>query len=269
MSWDTTIPHTDVTMLQVLTAAIVLVVGLIVARVVVAVFKRSMRRSNLSGVLVEFLGRFFGALLNVLVVLLVLSTLGVTVGSVLLSLSAVVGLILGFGMQDTVNNLASGTWIAALRPIDIGEYVEVNGIAGTVSAVGIMATELKTPDNKFITIPNSQVWGSAITNYTRLDTRRVDVPMGIAYGDSVTKAYEVAMGLMKSHELVLDEPEPAVVITELADSSVNLAVRAWAKTEDYWTVKGDLTKAIYEAVPEAGLEFPFPQLDVHMTKDSA
>ncbi|MBD3367012.1 MAG: mechanosensitive ion channel [Candidatus Eisenbacteria bacterium] len=267
MSWDMTIPHTNVTMLQVLTAAIVLIVGLIVARIIVAVFKRSLRRSNLSEVLIEFLGRFFGALLYVLVILVVLSTLGVTVGSVLLSLSAVVGLILGFGMQDTVNNLASGTWIAALRPIDIGEYVEVNGISGTVSGVGIMATELKTPDNKFITIPNAQVWGSAITNYTRMDTRRVDVSFGITYGDSVDKAYEVAMNLMKSHDLVLDDPEPAVLVTELGDSSVNLAMRAWAKTENYWPVKIALTQAIYEAVPQAGLSMPFPQLDVHMTKE--
>jgi len=267
MSWDMTIPHTSVTLLQVVTAAIVLVVGLIVARIIVAVFKRSLRRSKLSDVLVEFLGRFFGALLYILVILIVLSTLGVTVGSVLLSLSAVVGLILGFGMQDTVNNLASGTWIAALRPIDIGEYVEVNGISGTVSGVGIMATELKTPDNRFITIPNSQVWGSAITNYTRMDTRRVDVAIGIAYGNNIDKAYEVAMSLMTSHELVLDDPEPAVLVTELGDSSVNLAMRAWTKTGDYWPVKIDLTQAIYEAIPKAGLEFPFPQLDVHLTKD--
>ena len=266
MSWDVTIPHTSITILQVVTAAAVLVVGMVVARVVIALFKRSLRRSKLTAVLVEFLGRFFGALLYILVILVVLSTLGVTVGSILLSLSAVVGLVLGFGMQDTVNNLASGTWIAALRPIDVGEYVEVNGIAGTVSGVGIMATELTTPDNKFITIPNAEVWGSAITNYTRLDTRRVDVAVGIAYGNSVDKAYEVALKLMKSHELVLDDPEPAVLVTDLGDSSVNLALRAWVKTENYWPVKIALTQGIYEALPEAGLEIPFPQLDVHMAK---
>jgi small conductance mechanosensitive channel len=259
-----TIPHTSVTLMQVLMAVIVVVVGLIVVKAIVAFFKRSMRRTKLSDVLVEFLSRFFSALLYILLILVVLSTLGVAVGSILLSLSAVVGLVLGFGMQDTVNNLASGTWIAALRPMDIGEVVTVNGMTGKVNAVGIMATELLTPDNVLITIPNGQVWGSAVINMTRMPVRRVDVAVGIAYGNSVDKAVQVAMDLMKKHELVLDDPEPAVVITELADSSVNLALRAWTQTDNYWGVKGELTKGILEGLPDAGLEIPFPQIDVHM-----
>ena len=267
MDWDMTIPYTSITLIQLLTAVVILVVGLVVAKALIGVFKRSLRKSKLTDVLVEFLGRFFGALLYVLVILVVLSTLGVTVGSILVSLSAVVGLVLGFGMSDTVNNVASGTWIASLRPIDIGEVVTINGMTGKVNAVGIMATELLTPDNQLITIPNSQVWGSPIINMTRMPTRRVDVSVGIAYGDSVDEAVKVGMDLMNSHELVLGDPAPAVVITELADSSVNLALRAWASTADYWTVKGDLTKGIYEALPKAGLSIPFPQLDVHMVKE--
>lgn len=264
MNLDMMIPHTSVTIMQVLTAVIVVVVGLIVVKAIVAFFKRSMRKTKLSDVLVEFLSRFFSALLYILLILVVLSTLGVSVGSILLSLSAVVGLVLGFGMQDTVNNLASGTWIAALRPMDIGEVVTVNGMTGKVNAVGIMATELLTPDNVLITIPNGQVWGSAVVNMTRMPIRRVDVAVGIAYGNSVDKAVEVAMNLMKAHDLVLDDPEPAVVITELADSSVNLMLRAWTQTENYWGVKGALTKGILEGLPNAGLEIPFPQIDVHM-----
>jgi len=267
MAWDATLPYTSITILQLLTAVIVLIVGFIVARILVGLFKRSLRKSKLTDVLVEFLGRFFGALLYILVILVVLSTLGVTVGSILLSLSAVLGLILGFGMSDTVNNAASGTWIASLRPIDIGEVVTINGMTGKVNAVGIMATELLTPDNQLITIPNAQVWGTAIINMTRMPKRRVDVAVGIAYGDSIDEAVKVAMDLMKAHPLVLDDPEPAVVITELADSSVNLALRPWANTADYWTVKGDITKGIYEALPKAGLSIPFPQLDVHMMKE--
>jgi len=266
LNLETTIPHTNVTLLQVITAAVVLVVGIIVARIVLAFFRRSMRRTKLSDVLVEFLSRFLSALLYVLVILVVLTSLGITVGSVLVSLSAVVGLVLGFGMSDTVNNLASGTWIAALRPVDIGEVVSLNGKTGKVSAVGIMATELLTPDNVLITIPNAQVWGAAIENYTRMPTRRVDVAVGISYGSSVETAVRVAMDLMKSHALVLDDPEPAVVITELADSSVNLALRPWAKTEDYWAVKGDISRGILEALPKAGVEIPFPQLDVHVVE---
>jgi small-conductance mechanosensitive channel len=253
--------------MQVITAIVVLVVGLIISKIILAFFKRSMKRTNLSDVLVEFLSRFLSALLYVLVILLVLASLGVTISSILVSLSAMVGLILGFGMSDTVNNIASGTWIAALRPIDIGEVVTINGKTGKVNAVGIMATELLTPDNVFITIPNGQVWGAAIENYTRMPRRRADVLVGIAYGDSVDKAVQVAMDAMKAHPLVLDEPEPAVALTELADSSVNLSVRPWTNTENYWAVKGDIAKAMLKGLPEAGIEIPFPQLDVHMKQE--
>jgi len=264
---EATIPYTGVTIMQLLTAIIVLVVGFILAKIILGFFKRSMKRTQLTDVLVEFLARFISILLYVLVVLLVLAAFGVTISSILVSLSAMVGLILGFGMSDTVNNIASGTWIAALGPINIGEVVNINGKTGKVSAVGIMATELLTPDNVFITIPNSQVWGSSIENFTRMPVRRVDVAVGIAYGSSVDQAAHVAMDIMRAHPLVLDDPEPAVVISALADSSVNLTLRPWAKTEDYWTVKGDVSKAILEGLPRAGIEIPFPQLDVHMKQD--
>jgi small-conductance mechanosensitive channel len=140
-------------------------------------------------------------------------------------------------------------------------------MTGKVNAVGIMATELLTPDNKLITIPNAQVWGSPIENATRMPVRRVDVNVGVAYGDSVDDAVRTGLEVMKRHELVLDDPAPTVAVKELADSSVNLQLRPWAKTEDYWTVKGDITKGIYEAIPAAGLSIPFPQLDVHVVKE--
>lgn len=212
----------------------------------------------------EFLGRFLSALLYVAVILLAVRALGIGVGSVVLGLSAVIGLILGFGMQDTLTNLAAGVWIAALRPIDMGEVVEVAGKTGKVNAVGIMSTELLTPDNVLITVPNKLVWGSVITNYTRMPTRRVDVNVSVAYGTDLDRAIKLAMELMKSHPKVLKDPEPSVVIAGLEDSFINLQLRAWAKTEDYWAVKGDLTKGIYELYRKEGVEIPFPQLDVHI-----
>lgn len=264
---EATLPHTGVTVMQLLVAVAVLVLGFIAARVVIGLIKRSMKKTRLSDVLVEFLSRFMSALLYVLVILLVLAALGVTIGSILVSLSAMVGLILGFGMSDTVNNIASGTWIAALGPIDIGEMVNINGKTGKVSAVGIMATELLTPDNVLVTIPNAQVWGASIENYTRMPVRRADVTVGISYGSSVETAVRVAMDAMRAHPLVLDDPEPAVALTALADSSVNLALRPWVKTENYWAVRGDIAKAVLEGLPQAGVEIPFPQLDVHMRQE--
>ena len=267
MDLEATLPYTSITVMQLVIAVVALVVGLIISKIILKFFKLSMRRTNLSDVLIEFLARFLSALLYVLVILLVLTSLGVTIGSILVSLSAMVGLILGFGMSDTVNNIASGTWIAALRPIDIGEVVTISGKTGKVNAVGIMATELLTPDNVFVTIPNSQVWGASIENATRMPTRRADVAVGIGYGSSVDKAVQVAMDIMKAHPFVLDDPEPAVVLTELADSSVNLALRPWTNTENYWAVKGDIAKSVLEGLPKAGVEIPFPQVDVHMRQE--
>ncbi|NJE10451.1 mechanosensitive ion channel family protein [Thermococcus sp. MAR1] len=264
VAFDKPLPYVGATPFQLASALIILIVGYIVARVLVGVFKKSLKKTKLPPLVIEFLGRFLSILLYVVVIIVALGAVGISVSPLILGLSAVIGLILGFGLQDTLTNLAAGVWIAALRPIDIGEVVEVAGQTGKVEAVGIMSTELLTPDNKFITIPNKLVWGSVITNYTRMPTRRVDVDIGVAYGTDLDKAIKLAMDLIKNHPQVLDDPEPSVVITALADSSINLQLRAWAKTEDYWAVKGDLTKGVYELYAKEGIEIPFPQLDVHI-----
>ncbi len=248
-------------------ALIVLVAGYIIARILTGMFKDSISRTKLPSLVIDFLARFFSILLYVIVILATLSTLNFDVGPAVLGLSAVIGLILGFGMQDTLTNLGAGIWIAALRPIDKNEYVEINGISGTVSGVGIMATELLAPDNKFITIPNKLVWGNPIINATRLPTRRVSVDVGISYSSNIDRAIEIAIETMKSHSKVLSDPAPAVMTTELADSSVNLQLRAWTKTEDLWNVKKELTENIFKTYRELGIEIPFPQLDVHLDKE--
>jgi small conductance mechanosensitive channel len=261
------IPYTDITVLQVLTAIIVLVVGWIAVKIIIAVFKKELVKTKLTELVVEFLARFLSALLYVVVILLAVSAVGIVVGSVVLGLSAVIGLILGFGMQDTMTNLFAGVWLAALRPIDKDEVITTNGMTGKVSAIGMMSTELLAYDNKFITLPNKLVWGSPIVNFTRLPTRRADVTVGVSYGTDLDKAIPVALNLMKSHALVLDDPAPAVVVTELADSSVNLQLRMWTKTADYWTVNFEVIKGIFEAFKREGVEIPFPQMDVHLKQE--
>jgi len=222
--------------------------------------------SKLPALVVEFLIRFFSILLYVILALIVVATIGFDISSVVLGLSAVIGLILGFGLQDTVTNLAAGVWLAAFRPIDKDEFVEVNGISGTVTSVGIMATELLRPDNTYITIPNSLVWGSPVINSTRMETRRVEVKVRAAYDSDLDKAIRVATDLMAAHERVLPSPEPVVVVNELADSSVNLALRAWTKTSDFWDVQWDLNREVVRALKEAGIEIAFPQVDVHLDR---
>lgn len=263
-AFDEPLPYISVTPFRIGLALAILLVGYIIAKVIVASFKRGLRKTNLPDLVVEFLGRFLSALLYVAVILLSAGALGVEVGSIVIGLSAVIGLILGFGMQDTLTNLAAGAWIAALRPFDKGDVVTVSGYTGKVSAVGIMGTELLTPDNTLITIPNKLIWGNPIVNYTKMPTRRVSVDIGVTYGTDLDRAIKIAMDLMKNHSKVLREPEPGVAITALADSSINLQLRAWVKTKDFWTVKGDLTRAIYEAYIKEGIEIPFPQMDIHI-----
>jgi small-conductance mechanosensitive channel len=170
------IPYIGIKIFQVLTAIIILIVGLIAAKIINAVFKKQLGKTKLPELVVEFLARFLSSLLYVMVILLTVAAVGVEVGSVVLGLSAVIGLILGFGLQDTMTNLLAGVWLAALRPIDKGEVVTTNGETGTVDAIGMMATEILSFDNKFITIPNKLVWGSVIVNYTRMPTGVMKTP---------------------------------------------------------------------------------------------
>ena len=260
------LPYIGVTPFQMVVAFVLLVVGYVIVRLIVGAFKRSLKKTKLPPLVVEFLGRFLEIGLYLIVVITALGALGISISPIILGLSAVVGLILGFGLQDTLTNLAAGVWLAALRPIDIGEFVEIAGKTGKVRGIGLMGTELLTPDNKLITIPNKLVWGTIIVNYTRMPTRRVDVDVGVAYGTDLDRAIKLAMELIKSHPKVLDDPEPSVVIMALADSSINLQLRAWTKTEYYGTVKGDLTRGIYELYTREGIEIPFPQLNVHLRK---
>jgi len=261
------IPFISTTVSQIITGIVVFVVGLIVASIVKSVFVSRLRHGKLPELAVEFLKKFLGALLLVIVIVLTLGAFGISVGSVVMGLSAVLGLVLGFGMQDTIANIGAGIWVVMLRAIDKNEYVNINGTSGTIKDIGLMATELVTPDNQYITMPNSLIWGNPIVNFSRMPLRRADVSVGVAYGTDMGVAVKIAMDIMKNHELVLDDPAPAVFTTELADSSVNIALRPWTKSENYWTVVGQIRNQILAVFEEKGVEIPFPQLDVSIKKD--
>ncbi|AKB28519.1 Small-conductance mechanosensitive channel [Methanosarcina siciliae T4/M] len=258
------IPYTDVTVSRLIFAVIILIAGFISVKILVYIFRRGMQKTKLPELTIQFLANFLSILLYVIVFLIFLKSLNFDVDSFVVGLSAIIGLVLGLGMQDTFTNITAGIWVAAIRPVDTGEVVTVNGQTGKIKSVSIMSTELLTPDNQLITIPNKLVWGSSIVNMTRMPTRRVSVDVGISYSSDLEKAIRFALELTKGHPLVLPDPEPAVVTTELASSSVNLQVRAWTNTDDFWGVKNDLTAGIFEAYRREGIEIPFPQMDVHM-----
>jgi small-conductance mechanosensitive channel len=245
--WDVELPALGITVGTLIVAIIVtLITYVVLMRVAIKTSRRSMAKSGVPPLVVDLFARVLRILFMIVVLLVFMAMIGYDIGAFVLALSAIIGLVLAFGMSDSMNNFFAGVWIAMLRPFDKDDVVEVAGKTGKVHAVGIMATEMRSPDNKVIIIPNRSVWGEAVVNFTRLPIRRVDVNVGIAYGAPVSVSLETAMKLMKDHELILDDPEPSVFMTELADSSVNLQLRPWAKTEDYWAVSMDIRRGILE-----------------------
>ena len=263
---ESEVPVLKITYSQILTALLVMILGFIAARIIIAIFKSSMKKTKMPKLMVDFLAKFISAILYIVVFILALGALGVEVTGVFVGLSAALGLIIAFGMQDSLNNMFAGIWIATLRPIRMDEVVEVVGHTGKVSGLSVMSTELLTPDNKYITLPNKQVWGSPIVNYTRMPIRRVDVDVGVAYGTDLNRAIVVAKNIMASTKLILADPAMDVVVTDLGDSAINLQLRPWAKTEDYWALWGTLKKEIPIGFAREGIEIPFPQMDIHLSK---
>lgn len=198
-------------------------------------------------------------------VLIAISQLGISLGPLLAGLG-IAGFIIGFALQDTLSNFASGIMILLYRPFDVGDVVEAGGVKGKVSHMSLVNTTFMTFDNQRLVVPNNNIWGAVITNVTAQRTRRVDLVFGISYGDDIEKAEKVLKEVVESYDAVLDDPEPTIRLHELAESSVNFIVRPWVKTDDYWNTYWDLTKAVKKRFDEEGISIPFPQRDVHVVE---
>jgi small conductance mechanosensitive channel len=250
--------------LKLLGLVVAFFVLLFVAKFVASLVRRAVKRvPNLSTLLANFLVRASFVATLILGLLTVLAMMGVDMGPVF----AVVGgasFIVAFALQSTLSNFAAGLMIMIYKPFDVGNFVTLAGVSGTVKEVSLVSTTLATPDNQVITIPNGNVWGSIITNVTVNDTRRVDLVFGIAYGDDGEKARRIMEEVVKAHPLVLADPEPVIRMNQLADSSVNFICRPWTRTADYWTVYWDLTQQVKQRFDEEGISIPFPQRDVHV-----
>jgi small conductance mechanosensitive channel len=181
----------------------------------------------------------------------------------------VAGFVLGFALQGTLSNFASGLMILMYRPYDVGNVIEAAGVKGKVDSMNLVSTTIKTFDNQIVVVPNGEIWGGVITNVTGSTTRRVDMLFGISYSDDTSKAAGILEDILSKHELVLDDPEPVVRLHELGDSSVNFICRPWVKTADYWTVYWDVTRSVKERFDAEDVSIPFPQRDVHLYKTAA
>lgn len=196
-------------------------------------------------------------------IVIALSMLEVNIGPFLAAIG-VIGFVIGFALQDTLSNFASGIMLLVYRPYDIGDVVNAAGVLGQVSAMSLVSTTIKTFDNQNMVVPNSSIWGNIITNITANKTRRVDLTFGIGYEDDIDKAHGILEDIVAKHPLVLKDPEPVIRLHELADSSVNFIVRPWVNGADYWAVYWDITKSVKERFDAEGVSIPFPQRDVHV-----
>jgi small conductance mechanosensitive channel len=253
---------------RVAAALLVFLIGRIIARTLTLWFRRAVGRVGIDDTLTHFFGSLVYIVLLIFVALTAVAILGVPTTNFLAMIGAA-GLAIGLAVKDSLSNFSSGVMLVFFRPFKVGDYVEAAGVGGTVEAIGIFNTIVKTPDNRVITIPNSLVYAGTITNYTAEPRRRIDLVIGISYADDVAKAKTLIGEILAADERVLADPAPALLLLELADSSVNIAVRPWVATADYWSVRSDLLERIKRTLEDNGLSIPFPQRDLHIVGQPA
>jgi small conductance mechanosensitive channel len=222
-----------------------------------------MGRAGIDETLARFLSNLIYIVLVALIILTALSTLGINTTNFLAVVGAA-GLAVGLALKDSLSNFAAGVMLVFFRPFKVGDFIEAAGISGSVDSIRIFSTVLKTPDNRVITVPNSLVYGTTITNYSAESRRRVDLLIGISYDDDIGRAKALIQGVISRESRVLEEPASQLLLMELGASSVDIAVRVWVATADYWNVRSDLLESIKKALEGAGLSIPYPQRDIHI-----
>lgn len=224
---------------------------------------RGLEKTEIDATLRPLIAQVVRMILLVVLLLTVLGTVGVQTGSLIAVLGAA-GLAIGLALQGTLSNVASGVVLLMQRPFEVGDTVNLDGNFGTVTSIGLIATEFRTPDGLYMMMPNSKVWGSNIRNLNRNPVRRVELVIGISYGDDIDRAIAIVERVIAADSRVLADPAPLVAVGELGDSSVDLWIRPWTKTADWFSTTLDLRKGIKQAFDAEGISIPFPQRDVHM-----
>ncbi len=251
--------------IKAITAVVIFYVGRIVARFVAKGIRKAMQSQKVDKILESFVSNLAYWAMMMFVIIATINQIGVQTTS-LIAIMGAAGLAIGLSLQGSLANFAAGVLIVMFRPYRVGDFVEAAGISGTVVQVQILTTVLKTGDNKQIVVPNGQIMGSIITNYSANDTRRVDLTIGVSYDDDIDKVRSTLQDLIDADERILKDPACLIAVSELADSSVNFTVRIWVNSSDYSAVKYGLTEAIKKRFDKEGISFPYPQRDVHLIK---
>ncbi|MBO7133644.1 MAG: mechanosensitive ion channel [Bacteroidales bacterium] len=248
-------------------ALLFLGVGFWASKLIVKALRKMMERKKSDPGLISFVSSLANIALKVMIIISVMGMVGIQMTSFIAVLGAA-GVAIGMALQGTLSNFASGVMILVFKPYKVGDYVEAQGVAGFVKEIQIFNTILTTFDNKTIIVPNGVLATNTLTNYSKQPTRRVDWSVGVTYGTDFKVARDTIMRLLDADSRVLKDPQAFVSITELADSSVNIAVRAWVNSSDYWDVYFDFYNNVYSTFNAEGIEFPFPQMDVHLKNDN-
>ena len=250
---------------KLLGAILVYIIGSLVVKTMSNAFVKILDKKDIDDSLKPFLKGLVKTLLKALLIISVLGMMGIEMTSFIAILGAA-GLAVGMALSGTLQNFAGGVMILIFRPFKVGDVLEAQGFIGSVYEIQIFNTILKTPDNKTIIIPNGGLSNSSMVNYSTEAQRRVDWVFGIGYGDDLDKAQSLIQNLIDGDERILKDPESFMALSELADSSVNITVRAWVNAEDYWAVFFDMNKNVYNSFNSNGINIPYPQMDVHVHK---
>lgn len=252
---------------NILLLVLVIVACIIVAKVLRKAVKRaSDRNERFDKTLVPMISSLLSYLVYTIGIIIVLDIFGINTTSIIAVLGAA-GLAIGLALKDTLGNIAAGVMLILLRPFKKGDYIESSSYQGTVQEVNFFNTVLETFDGLYISAPNGAVFNNSLKNFSRNGKRRMDIEVGISYGDSIDTAMEVLRKIASEEKRFLAEPAPQVLVNSMGDSSVNLQLRGWADNADYWQTRFDLTKKVKEDIEKAGLNIPFPQTDVHLFQE--
>jgi len=247
---------------SILLAAVIFIAGRFLISIINRLVAQMMERKKIDATIQSFLRSFINILLTILLLISVVSALGVNTTS-FAALLASAGVAIGMALSGNLQNLAGGLIILLFKPYKVGDYIDAQGVSGTVKEIQIFHTVLTTPDNKIIYVPNGCLSSGSVTNYSLSALRRVDWTIGVEYGTEIEKVRQTALDLIKKDSRILTDPAPFIALSALADSSVNITIRVWTKNEDYWGVFFDMNQNIYEVFNKEGIAFPFPQVTVH------
>jgi len=248
---------------RIVSAILIFVIGRWLALALTGWIVKAISRAQVEETLTSFFRSLIYMTVMVFVVLTAVGALGVPTTNFLAILGAA-GLAIGLALKDSLSNFSSGVMLVFFRPFKVGDYIEAAGIAASVDSIGMFHTVLKTADNRVITVPNSLIYGGTITNFSAESTRRIDLVVGIGYDDDIARARELIKEILDADERISSDPAPGLMLLELADSSINFAVRPWVKSADYWTVRAETLEQIKLVFDANGISIPYPQQDLHI-----